>query len=175
MRIAARVHRALTVTQSTKSGGISHGCLQQTCESARSRHGLSPHPPARVRNSAEKEAVVAARKLAPSLSVSQNSLYLSQETTLAIISYQGFLRGIIEVCYFITRVWRSRAPTEGIWPSQDRHLPVRIRLWDHAQRAQWRGLSLSPEGHGMTPHSLCWARINSPVNIRRFNSTSKLE
>ena len=34
------------------------------------------------------------------------------------------------------------------------------------------GLSLSPEGHGMTPHSLCWARTNSPVNIlvslRRF-------
>ena len=102
---------------------------------------LSPHP--LVRNSAEKEAaVVAASKLALCLSVSQNSLYLSQETTIAIISYQGFLRGIIEVCYFITRVWRSRAPTEGIWPSQDRHLPVQIRLWDHAQSAKVGGRTL---------------------------------
>ena len=32
MRIAARVHRALTVTQNTKSGGISHGCLQYDAE-----------------------------------------------------------------------------------------------------------------------------------------------
>ena len=47
---------------------------------------------------------------------------------------------------------------------QDQALPVRTRLWDHAQRAQWRGLSLSPEGHGMSPPSLCWARTNSPVN-----------
>ena len=52
---------------------------------------------------------------------------------------------------------------------QDQALPVRTRLWDHAQRAQWRGLSLSPEGHGMSPPSLCWARTNSPVNIRDFN------
>ena len=32
VRIAARVHRALTVTQNTKSGGISHGCLQYDAE-----------------------------------------------------------------------------------------------------------------------------------------------
>ena len=63
-------------------------------------HGALAPPLVRVRNSAEKEAVVAASKLAPSLSVSQNPLYLSQETTLAIISYQGFLRGIIEVSLF---------------------------------------------------------------------------
>ena len=63
-------------------------------------HGALAPPLVRVRNSAEKEAVVAASKLAPSLSVSQNPLYLSQETTLAIISYQGFLRGIIEVALF---------------------------------------------------------------------------
>ena len=61
---------------------------------------LSPHPSCESENSAEKEAVAAGSLKGLSLSVSQNSLYLSQETTLAIISYQGFLRGIIEVALF---------------------------------------------------------------------------
>ena len=34
---------------------------------------------------------------------------------------------------------------------------------------KWGVVPLNLKGHGMTPHSLCWARTNSPVNIRRFN------
>ena len=36
---------------------------------------------------------------------------------------------------------------------------------------KWGVVPLNLKGHGMTPHSLCWARINSPVNIDRFNYT----
>ena len=32
---------------------------------------------------------------------------------------------------------------------------------------KWGVVPLNLKGHGMTPHSLCWARINSPVNICR--------
>ena len=35
---------------------------------------------------------------------------------------------------------------------------------------KWGVVPLNLKGHGMTPHSLCWARMNSPVNIHRFNS-----
>ena len=35
---------------------------------------------------------------------------------------------------------------------------------------KWGVVPLNLEGHGMNPHSLCWARTDSPVNIRRFNS-----
>ena len=34
---------------------------------------------------------------------------------------------------------------------------------------KWGVVPLNLKGHGMTPHSLCWARINSPQFIRRFN------
>ena len=40
---------------------------------------------------------------------------------------------------------------------------------------KWGVVPLNLEGHGMDPHSFSWARINSPVNIRRFNSTLKLK
>ena len=36
---------------------------------------------------------------------------------------------------------------------------------------KWGVIPLNLEGHGMDPHSFSWARINSPVNIRRFNHT----
>ena len=36
----------------------------------------------------------------------------------------------------------------------------------------WGVVPLNPEGQGMVVHGLCWVRINSPENIRRFNSTS---
>ena len=35
---------------------------------------------------------------------------------------------------------------------------------------KWGVVPLNLKGHGMTPHSLRWARINSPQFIRRFNS-----
>ena len=35
---------------------------------------------------------------------------------------------------------------------------------------KWGVVPLNLEGHGMNPHSLCWAMTNAPVNIRRFNS-----
>ena len=38
---------------------------------------------------------------------------------------------------------------------------------------KWGVVPLNLKGHGMTPHSLCWARINSPQFIRRFNYTYK--
>ena len=68
---------------------------------------------------------MAASKLAPSLSVSQNPLSLSQETTLAIISYQGFLRGIIEVVFFFIHAYGE---VEHQLIFRVRALPVRIRL-----------------------------------------------
>ena len=40
---------------------------------------------------------------------------------------------------------------------------------------KWGVVPLNLKGHGMTPHSLCWARINSPQFIRRFNSKLKLK
>ena len=39
---------------------------------------------------------------------------------------------------------------------------------------KWGVIPLNLEGHGMDPHSFSWASTNSPVNIRRFNSMSKL-
>ena len=35
---------------------------------------------------------------------------------------------------------------------------------------KWGVVPFNLEGHGMDPYSFSWARINSPVNIRRFNS-----
>ena len=35
---------------------------------------------------------------------------------------------------------------------------------------KWGVVPLNLKGHGMTPHSLCWARTNSPQFIHRFNS-----
>ena len=35
---------------------------------------------------------------------------------------------------------------------------------------KWGVVPPNLKGHGMTPHSLCWARINSPQFINRFNS-----
>ena len=96
--IHARVHAYMRHSSSRKTT-LQRALQQLTTRVMTSPWTLAP-PLVRVRNSAEKEAVVAASKLAPSLSVSQNPLYLSQETTLAIISYQGFLRGIIEVALF---------------------------------------------------------------------------
>ena len=40
---------------------------------------------------------------------------------------------------------------------------------------KWGVVPLNLKGHGMTPHSLCWARINSPQFIHRFNSKLTLE
>ena len=37
---------------------------------------------------------------------------------------------------------------------------------------KWGVVPLNLEGHGMDHHSFTWASTNSPVNIRRFNSTS---
>ena len=34
---------------------------------------------------------------------------------------------------------------------------------------KWGVVPLNLKGHGMTPHSLCCARINSPQFIHRFN------
>ena len=34
---------------------------------------------------------------------------------------------------------------------------------------KWGVVPLNLKGHGMNPHSLCWARTNSPEFIRRFN------
>ena len=36
---------------------------------------------------------------------------------------------------------------------------------------KWGVIPLNLEGHGMDPHSFSWASTNSPVNIRRFNSS----
>ena len=91
---------------------------------------------------------MAARKLAPSLSVSQNSLYLSQETTLAIISYQGFLRGIIEVVFFFIHAYGE----------------VEHQLREHGSTPSRPNQTLGP----------CAKVLKySPENIRRFNSTSR--
>lgn len=38
---------------------------------------------------------------------------------------------------------------------------------------KWGVVPLNLKGHGMTPHSLCWARTNSPVNIRDFNYSAQ--
>ena len=92
--IHARVHAYMRHSTSAQTA-LQRALQQLTTRVMTSPWTLAP-PLVRVRNSAEKEAVVAASKLAPSLSVSQNPLYLSQETTLAIISYQGFLsRGTV--------------------------------------------------------------------------------
>ena len=37
----------------------------------------------------------------------------------------------------------------------------------------WGVVPSNPEGQGMVVHGLCWVRINSPENIRRFNSSAK--
>ena len=34
---------------------------------------------------------------------------------------------------------------------------------------KWGVVPLNLKGHGMTPHSLCWARINSPELVSHFN------
>ncbi len=36
----------------------------------------------------------------------------------------------------------------------------------------WGVVPLNLKGHAMTPHSLCWARMNSPELVSHFNSTS---
>ena len=37
----------------------------------------------------------------------------------------------------------------------------------------WGVVPLNLKWQGMVVHGLCWARINSPENIRRFNSSAK--
>ena len=39
---------------------------------------------------------------------------------------------------------------------------------------KWGVVPLNLEGHGMNPHSLCWARTDSPVNIRRLTTISDM-
>ena len=36
---------------------------------------------------------------------------------------------------------------------------------------KWGVVPLNLKGHGMTPHSLCWARMNSPELVSHFNHT----